>query len=44
VPKHTSKKRISTTIKKERKKGTPQKKAIAVAISKEKQRKKKKAK
>jgi len=42
MPRHTKQKRISNTIKKERKKGTKPKKAIAVAISKEKQRKKKK--
>jgi len=42
MPKHTPAKRISNTIKKERKKGIKPKKAIAVAISKEKQRKKKK--
>lgn len=44
MPRHTSAKRISNTVKKERKKGTPQKKAVAVAISIEKQRKKKKKK
>ena len=44
MPKHTPAKRISKTIRKERKKGVKIKKAVAIGLSKERQRAKKKRK
>jgi len=38
MPSHTPRKRISSTIRKERGKGTKQSKAIAIALSKERRR------